>query len=104
MTTINLQLTPEEHYALTALLRSGLSIAALKKLGLHGLTEVLAAPYRAELQRRSEHKTLSVEQTLVVARGLPSMMVGRYHQADRLHPSETCMPMEWFTWHQQGEG
>lgn len=87
-------MTPAEHHALTALLRSGLSRAAADKLGLTHLMDAMSAPYRRELEERGQASHL-------VARGMPSILVGRYYQGEQVHPSETCMPADWFTWHRK---
>lgn len=50
---ITLTLTAEEHFALTAVLRSSLSRGALLSLGLSDLEKRLSAPYRAELAAKS---------------------------------------------------
>ena len=50
---IPVTLTAEEHFALTALLRSSLSRGALLALGLSDLEKRLSAPYRAELAAKS---------------------------------------------------
>ena len=49
---ITLTLTAEEHFALTAVLRSSLSRGALLSLDLSDLEKRLSAPYRAELEAK----------------------------------------------------
>lgn len=52
MSTLSISLTREEHYALTALLRTAVSAGALSVLGLRDLHDRMAMPYRREIQER----------------------------------------------------
>lgn len=97
---INVTMTAEEHYALTALLRSGVTLRGLEMLGLEGLTHRLMQPYKDELIERGLD-------ALAALQPLPALMHiqgGAVHTEVPLahqHEGEVysaCRPLEWYRW------
>lgn len=97
--TINVAMTAKEHYALTALLRSGVTIGGTDKLGLRGLLERLGQPYKDELMSRGLDTlaALNYLPTLSVIDGSPiHIQVPIEQQHDSVFVSAN--PLEWYRW------
>lgn len=91
---MQIELTKEEHFALTAVLRCSLSHGSLERVGLLDLYKRLQAPYMAELERRSGYSTGN-------AFMLPAFHLGTMPAS--LHDvKETSMSVDWYEWNQQG--
>ena len=91
---MQIELTKEEHFALTAVLRCSLSHGTLERVGLLDLYKRLQAPYMAELERRSGNATGN-------AFMLPAFHLGTTPAS--LHDvKETSMTVDWYQWNRQG--
>lgn len=97
--TIAVQMTAEEHYALTAVLRSALTIGGLERVGLERLLERLAQPYLDEMMARGLDALAAREKlpTLCAMEGYPvHISVPLEHQHEGVYSS--AKPLEWYEW------
>lgn len=93
---MQIELTKEEHFALTAVLRCSLSHDTLERVGLLDLYLRLQAPYMAELERRSGYSS-------GYAFMLPAFE--RNGQLTALYDvKHTSMTVDWYEWNRQGAG
>lgn len=94
---VTVQMTAEEHYALTALLRSAVTIGGIQRIGLSNLLERLGQPYRDELVERGRD-TLQELPALRDIEGHPiHIEVPIEHQHEGVYSS--TKPLEWYRWH-----
>lgn len=91
---MQIELTKEEHFALTAVLRCGLSHGTLERVGLLDLYKRLQAPYMAELERRSGHSSGN-------AFMLPAFE-GNGQLTALYDVKQTSMTVDWYEWNRQG--
>lgn len=94
---MQIELTKEEHFALTGVLRSGFTHGTLDCVGLLDLYKRLQAPYMAELQRRTGYASGN------------AFMLPAFHLATKpvtLHGlKETSMEVNWYEWNKEaGDG
>ena len=97
--TINVPMTAEEHYALTAVLRSAVTIGGMQHLRLQCLLERLAQPYKDELMERGLDALASLNR-------LPALMameccpvhisVPLEHQHEGMYSA--AKPLDWYEW------
>jgi hypothetical protein len=94
---MQIELTKEEHFALTAVLRCSLSHDTLERVGLLDLYLRLQAPYMAELERRSGY---SSGYTFM----LPAFERNGSMKASLHDVKETSMSVDWYQWNRQEAG
>ena len=103
--TIAVQMTAEEHYALTALLRSAVTIGGMQRIGLQRLLVRLSQPYIDEMMERGTDGLAALEKlpALRAMDGYPiHIEVAMEHQHEGFYSSVN--PLEWYRWHAEGEG
>ena len=102
---VTVQMTAEEHYALTALLRSVVSMGGIHRIGLQRLLERLNQPYIDEMMDRGMD-ALAAREKLPALRDIEGhpvhIEVPIEHQHEGVYSS--VKPLEWYRWHAEGEG
>ena len=96
---VTVQMTAEEHYALTAMLRSVVTMGGLERLGLERLLWRLAQPYIDELMARGLDALAAREKlpALMAIEGYPvHISVPLEHQHEGVYSS--AKPLEWYEW------
>ena len=96
---VTVQMTAEEHYALTALLRSAVTIGGLERVGLERLLERLNQPYLDEMMARGMD-ALAAREKLPALRAIDGypvhIEVAMEHQHEGVYSSVN--PLEWYRW------
>lgn len=97
---VTVQMTAEEHYALTALLRSAVSMGGILRIGLGSLLERLNQPYLDEMMDRGMD-ALAAREKLPALRDIEGhpihIEVAMEHQHEGVYSS--VKPLEWYRWH-----
>ncbi len=96
---VTVQMTAEEHYALTALLRSAVTMGGMQHLRLQCLLGRLAQPYIDELMARGLDALAAREKlpALRAMEGYPvHISVPLEHQHEGVYSS--AKPLEWYEW------
>lgn len=97
--TIAVPMTAEEHYALTALLRSAVSMGGIHRIGLSNLLGRLNQPYLDEMMDRGMDALAAREKlpALLAMEGSPvHISVPLEHQHEGVYSSMN--PLEWYEW------
>lgn len=97
--TINVPMTAEEHYALTALLRSAVTISGMHQLRLQCLLGRLNQPYIDELMERGLDALASLNRlpALLAIDGCPvHISVPLEHQHEGMYSE--IKPLDWYEW------
>lgn len=96
---VTVVMTAEEHYALTALLRSAVTMGGMRQLRLQCLLERLAQPYKDELMERGLDALASLNRlpALMAMESYPvHISVPLEHQHESVYSE--VKPLDWYEW------